>query len=307
MGLFNKLKNILFEEEEIEVPVITKDSKEKRAEEVRHEEPVSEPSRFKNVVKKEEVKVEEPAVSETSELPKQIEKSPFLSFDEEEFERIAAVNKSRLLERDRKAREEKEKVEQRKDTPVYNQTKYVSPISAVKKEEVKVEPHRFKPSPVISPVYGILDKNYKKEDILPKASSEGTLPKMMDVDSVRKKAFGVLEENDVLNKFDEPEEDKSVETLVLTSLPDEKEEQEPLENNLIKTTEIKITSFEDQIDDKEELPEDNYVAIDDELPEDEETLEPKNEEVKKSNVSDDTLESDLFNLIDSMYDDKENK
>ena len=75
----------------------------------------------------------------------------------------------------------------------------------------------------------------------------------------------------------------------------------------IKTTEIKITSFEDQIDDKEELPEDNYVAIDDELPEDEETLEPKNEEVKKSNVSDDTLESDLFNLIDSMYDDKENK
>ena len=50
---------------------------------------------------------------EKKEEPKK-EPSVFQSFDEEEFDRIAAINKNRLLERDRKAREEKEKEEEKR-------------------------------------------------------------------------------------------------------------------------------------------------------------------------------------------------
>ena len=67
MSFFDKLKNVLFEDDE---EIVEEENKK--------EEPKKEPSVFQ-------------------------------SFDEEEFDRIAAINKNRLLERDRKAREEKEK------------------------------------------------------------------------------------------------------------------------------------------------------------------------------------------------------
>jgi hypothetical protein len=72
----------------------------------------------------------------------------------------------------------------------------------------KQEKERFKPTPIISPVYGILDKNYKKDEIkkvrLDPPSREVT------IEDVRKKAFGtlkddfgaVIEEEHVLN-FDD--------------------------------------------------------------------------------------------------------
>ena len=48
----------------------------------------------------------------------------------------------------------------------------------------------FKPSPIISPIYGILDKNYRKEEVITKRetriSSSYSKP---DLDSVRNKAF----------------------------------------------------------------------------------------------------------------------
>ena len=36
----------------------------------------------------------------------------------------------------------------------------------------KSEEKKFKPTPIISPVYGILDKNYHKEDIVNKKNTE---------------------------------------------------------------------------------------------------------------------------------------
>lgn len=62
-----------------------------------------------------------------------------------------------------------------------------------KKEEPK--PKKFKPTPVISPVYGILDKNYTKDEvkIQDKSSYEIQRPsKKVDFETVRNKAFGSL-------------------------------------------------------------------------------------------------------------------
>ena len=63
------------------------------------------------------------------------------------------------------------------------------------KKEVVVEKPKFKPTPVISPVYGILDKNYTMEEVREK--SEDTVEmkrpsKKVDFETVRKKAFGNL-------------------------------------------------------------------------------------------------------------------
>ena len=63
-----------------------------------------------------------------------------------------------------------------------------------KKEEVKEKP-KFKATPVISPVYGILDKNYKKEEVKERDEVSNLMKrpsKKVDFETVRKKAFGNL-------------------------------------------------------------------------------------------------------------------
>ncbi len=63
-----------------------------------------------------------------------------------------------------------------------------------KKEEKKV----FKPSPIISPIYGILDKNYKKEDVVQKKEVRLTSSysrSNVSVDEVRDKALGSHQES----------------------------------------------------------------------------------------------------------------
>lgn len=290
MSFFDKLKNVLFEDEE-EVSEETSPKEEVKTEEVR----------FSS--KPKETKVEEPPKEEVKET------TVFQSFDEEEFDRIAAINKNRLLERDRKAREEKERQEREqeasrkeainssrenyrryeelrygksstKDTAEYHKTSEAQQNIYNKPLASKEEPKRFKPSPVISPVYGVLGENYKKEDILPRASSEGTLPKIMDVDNVRKKAFGILEQNMDTNEALQDFKGDS-------EIPLEKIDENLGEDIMGKTIKINVDDVKNELDQKEEL---------------------KNPDIKASVKKDDeALEKDLFNLIDSMYETREDK
>lgn len=290
MSFFDKLKNVLFEDEE-EVSEETSPKEEVKTDEVR----------FSS--KPKETKALEPPKEEAKET------TVFQSFDEEEFDRIAAINKNRLLERDRKAREEKERQEREqeisrkeainssrenyrryeelrygksstKDTTEYHKTSEVQQNIYNKPLASKEEPKKFRPSPVISPVYGVLGENYKKEDILPRASSEGTLPKIMDVDNVRKKAFGILEQNmdtnEVLQDFKGDSE-----------IPLEKIDENLDEDIMGKTIKIDVDDVKNELDKKEEIDSSDTKAG-----------------VKKD---DEALEKDLFNLIDSMYETREDK
>lgn len=97
-----------------------------------------------------------------------------------------------------------------------------------------IEKKAFKPTPIISPVYGILDKNYHKEDIV---SREEVIkqPVVNDsevsIDSIRNKAYGTLEDelentlfgsNSILFKKDEEDiEVNEVSDDVLTDLTDD--------------------------------------------------------------------------------------
>lgn len=290
MSFFDKLKNVLFEDEE-EVSEETSPKEEVKTDEVR----------FSS--KPKETKALEPPKEEAKET------TVFQSFDEEEFDRIAAINKNRLLERDRKAREEKERQEREqeisrkeainssrenyrryeelrygksstKDTTEYHKTSEVQQNIYNKPLASKEEPKKFRPSPVISPVYGVLGENYKKEDILPRASSEGTLPKIMDVDNVRKKAFGILEQNMDTNEALQDFKGDS-------EIPLEKIDENLDEDIMGKTIKIDVDDVKNELDKKEEIDSSDTKAG-----------------VKKD---DEALEKDLFNLIDSMYETREDK
>ena len=148
----------------------------------------------------------------------------------------------------------------------------------------------FKLSPVISPVYGVLDKNYHKEDITPKRST----PKVtyyeresITIDEVRNKAYGDVEEKAEVSfesRNDEPEE-------IIGSRMQRKYRSDMMFEDLMDP------NYE-PIEDKEESKTIEPVSLDDFLVSNDLDIE---EDFKDPN--EDTLtESDLFHLIDSMYD-----
>ena len=229
MGLFDKLKNVFLEDDfDEDIPVVKEEKKE---------------------VKKTEEKIEEPKVEVRNvpldntfsdrELlePKEKFKFPVI-FEEEDFKEDNKKNTGiNLLERDNN------KYEQRVVEPV--------------KKEKKV----FKPSPVISPVYGVLDKNYSKEDITTKDGLLNDYDKV-DIDFVIKKASGEYSSKE--SKKEEPKKEvkKEVESEEFIDLFAETEEVTPvevIENNKEEIDE-KIKSIDELL--KDTGDEDFYSLVD---------------------------------------------
>lgn len=269
MGLFNKLKNVLFEEEEIEVPV--EEPKKEVVKEVVKEEPI-----------KKSVSLEEDIPSLNAEEFHSEKSFDFPVFDEEEF---TEVKKEQKMAKDTIPNRsmginlfDYERPKTKKD----NDVKIKAPEIKGRAYEAKnttLSKHKFQPSPVISPVYGVLDKNYKKEDIILAKDEK----KAVDVDDVRKKAFGTLEE-DIEKKMNPPKR---------STVPKEKTIDELLE----------ASSYEEinlQDDEKLDVPM-NLEQLDQR-----EKKQPKPVEDKKD-IENDTFENDLFDLIDSMYENKEDE
>jgi len=280
MGLFSKLKNVLFEEEEVEIPVIKKEEKvqpPKREEEsikVEKKEPPKkeiEPAIEKEIEEKieaiEDLELEPTIDREIFKVDPTFE---FPVFDEEDFSDTLRNKKS-----------PQNVLNQKEDKP-----KKVDFGKYEIKEEPKVEEDnkKFKPTPIISPVYGVLDQNYKKEDIVHKPVESKSNRKKVDIDAVRKKAFGTLED-DIENLLPESEHVEEVASKTIDEL-------------LMDTIDEELEVSEEKVVEEVEEPEANInktLSVLDELESD---LEKSKKESKMS----DTLENDLFNLIDSMYD-----
>ena len=216
MGLLDKLKNVFFEEVEedeeekeekpkeyakkVEVPkkkinFFKKDEDfdfeedEKKEEKKEKTNPVfDEPLELK--VEQEE-KEEPPLEKENSKIPMMFDVDDFL---EEDTGSVAVETKEEppisYKRENREYNENKELYAGKRDLSYVdnsNDTNYsYTKTTYYEKKETK----GFKPSPIISPIYGILDKNYRKEEVVTKRETRvsGTYSKP-DVDSVRKKAF----------------------------------------------------------------------------------------------------------------------
>lgn len=168
MGLFDKLKNVFIEEDEEEYvpPVVEK------KEEVKKEIP-----KIEEVKVKETIPVSEHTFSDR-ELLDVGEKFKFpIIFEEDDFKEERKRTKSiNVLEREH--------------------TKYEPEI----KKEIKSVKKTFKPSPVISPVYGVLDKNYSKEDITTKDGLVNDYDAKVDIDYVMNKAYGEVKTREEKHK-----------------------------------------------------------------------------------------------------------
>lgn len=220
MGLFDKLKNIFIEEElvddtgtEKEVAIPPK-KEEIEIKEIKNDAPV---------VK--EVKEEVNEASDRSLVDtKENFKFPII-FEEDDFKEEKRRTKSiNVLEREN--------------------TKYEPEIRREAKPQKKV----FKPSPVISPVYGVLDKNYSKEDITSKDGLLNDSEDKIDIDYVIKKAYG----SDTTLKEENKEEDTKIDLF--------KEEEIKSEDVNVTELDEKIKSIDDLL--KDTSDDDFYSLVD---------------------------------------------
>lgn len=260
MGFFNKLKDVLFEDDDDEV---IKEEKNKE-------------------VKKEEVKeesIEEPKIDTDSaiterDLFKTDPKFKFpINFDDEDFveednEQVNVLNEQ----------EEKSRVIEHMSPP----------------DDKRV----FRPSPVISPIYGILDKNYKKGDIVEKNSASGfDIDGKIDVDSVMRKAYGQVEVTKTVTR-----EEKFYTT---EETPIEKEAEINLFESLKEEKEVELPKKEEQKDEKPlsrlELNEEDYEEESYDLDEIDDKIKSIDKLLKE------TSDDDFYSLVDSMYKDEESE
>lgn len=321
MGLLDKVKNLFTEE--VEEPNV------KREEQKKHE--------VKREIQKQEKKIEiAPARRETKAL-----------LGEEKMEEISVLKEEKPVLPIYFSDEDFEDLEK----PKKAQDERVVKEAYKGRKEIKEERKNFRPSPIISPVYGILDKNYKKDDITTK-----DIPSIMyrsdkiTVDDIRNKAYGTLEDELENNLLDDPiiidnkdiddvgidifeeletresrnnKRDLLREDLEITKDVDETDLSVELEKQKQKIEEIneiiknnisqdknpvaskKIDNILEELDEIEELIPDNKEDNNEEDVLTGEKLETKDENLdikeENENTKDDLEESDLFNLIDSMY------
>lgn len=344
MSLFDKIKDLFTDEEEVyetkEVVAFEKEEKEDKL-----------PTFMRNKIEKEEQeekKRELEREKEAKEIAVQIENKPIqanlkekksLSFDfkDEDFIENSRVTRNGIQ---RIKQEEKEEriVQENIKEPV------IKPYS--NKKEID-KPKKFKPTPVISPVYGVLDKNYNANEVVSKEEDSMTIQrasKKVDFESVRKKAYGSvkdefrdpicenceylkeirvskkierLSEEDLLYNMtvdDDYEDDVKIidksdskDDVIDTEVIKKDEDIIDNDNSVNDNIDVTISEAEENYDDygvNYEVPsrikEKNDVKIVNHALNEVEASEVEFKENDK-NKKDLELTDDLFNLIDSMY------
>lgn len=337
MGVLDKIKNALFEVEYVEVEEPPK--KEKKVKEPKVKEPKEEKKPIaKKIVlpgKKEE-KVE--AIEEEELLDEDFEIRPkddvikeeaaesFKLLDDDDFKvdeeyhteepeiieneipvenQVVRNYQEPRVEKTSEYRPEPVYQEQRESRPYGMDNSYNVPVHQYGTYERYEEKAYFKPSPIISPIYGILDKNYKKEDV--KEKKEVTLSSYtrgrVSVDDIRNKAYGKKEEAKEESKIEvEDEEENVMVDLSDKAKPEVKEI--TMGDALEYFQDLGLEYNVDYVDASTEKKNAPEVESEKEIEIKEAPVEEKKEEVveeKPEEQVDDNDNDNLFDLIDSMY------
>lgn len=341
MGIFDKLKNALFEEEYVEVEEkpkakIKKEKVRTSVDEInsKSEKPIAKKivlpdksddyNNFKNNLDEEELLDKSVGKEEESNTFKIMDDRDFRSDDyryEEELEPkiVRVIEKDNNINADysndynshlyqgNKKEENKKKPYGLEEMPKVNVHQYGT-------YDKKDERGYFKPSPIISPIYGILDKNYKKEEIVTRKEvrlSSSYSRDKLNVDEVRKKAFGPLEDGIEDVSFDKDlVDDKPAFEIekdnLLVDLTSDDEKPSVKEVTMGDALEyFQDLGLEYNVDYVDATKKASSRRVKDKYDEDVSIDESKNndgndtkEEIKNSDNGDD---DNLFDLIDSMY------
>lgn len=298
MKLLDKLKNTFFEEEYIEVdePEVKPQTVAKKVE----------PKEIKKEVKSSPI-IEDSVSEEKEEVIEELEQE-----DSKKDTKIPYFEEEDFIEMDLKSekREEPKKLYGESSEKLYQSINY----SNLSSNKPYGNPTRegFKPTPIISPIYGILDKNYTKDEVVDKKEKNSTHSsyvsrKNADLDSIRMKAFGGLEPLEGINKIptDSTENDLEIEPDDDSLLYDMTDD-----NSTPVVDKVTIADAEEYFEDlgleyNIDYKDNRYEKAngrrtsskkqDDEIEDTKET-----DEQEEANLDD-----NLFDIIDSMYEDGE--
>ncbi len=262
----------------------------------------------------------------------------FPDFDEEEFQNNFSRNnenktyEDNFLQKDNNKYRQNNNVldfERKKNVEKKNEyAKYERQERNIDRDFDKGEKKKFKPSPIISPVFGVLNKDYKSSDIVDRTDNT-----KIDVDYVRKKAFEPINKEKIempkVSDFTEETISEPVVTFFEERDEVKPEKEDNKENSQEKTTKsidtlLEEASEEISLEDTLEIPvSNNLEAIEEELEkisEEEKTKDADDmleeefsnnldaaidKSISDEKVKDDDIDNDLFELIDSIYDERE--
>ena len=372
MGLMDKFKNLFTDEE-----VVEEEEDEVEIKEVKKEEKHKLPTFMREKIAKEEqeekipqvMKIEQEEIEKEIKLERKIDEEPQeeektfkfpIDIEENDFTETRASRQS-LHARERnieKINEQptftEEEIRNEKIAPPIKQPKKelkVSELYKDKKEVKKKDDKRFRATPIISPIYGVLDKNYDPQDVENNKGHnlEDARPsKSVDFDSVRKKAYGNISEElkenlicenceylkeakeckkrhsgqDTPTRYETLEDEYSNELEYENITMDEAAENYydygvEYEKKPVEHEEKKNYYIDEETDDNQLLNlEEEKTKRKKEIPPVKSSInllstlkksmgdEPEEEKKEEKNLE---LTDDLFNLIDSMYDERNDK
>ena len=306
MSLFSKLANILFDEEDEteEIPTLTKkEEKVKKKEDIKDKRDDEEIIVTKVEAKKEPledtIEITKPIVEEKDIETKKFT-FPFMDDDEDE-ELEEEMPKRSVL----KTKEDysyantlpKEDSQPKKHEFLSTKNKIAKSDAYTANRNNIYDPtnnngdHKpFTLSPIISPVYGILNENYTKDDIVEKNSRDKNSEKI-DFDTVRRKAYGTLEDEIEVSLTRVQDEDDTLEENNEMTVENLKEDGISIDELLIGEEDDEKTEELFDIDEINDITEN----VDEEEKKTEAEIEDEKEE------SEDDKSDDLFDLIDSIY------
>ncbi len=292
MKLIEKLKNVFFEEvpedeDEEELPQTFAKKIEPKKVEPPREEPVIKREE-KPITMEEFDEIQSPLKEETPKEEEKEESTFPMMFDDEDF--LADTKKDEDLDYTQPItyhREEKPEKE------LYQGKKELSYVESVRRPNYSYtksyyeekETKGFRPSPIISPVYGVLDKNYRKEEVVTKKEIKLSSGRTnFDLDTVRNKAFGTDDE--------EISDKKTREAKA-----EEKEEKKIYDVNNNKPQVNRVT-----LADADEYYNDLGLAYNVDYSDASRTTGTRTSKYKeKDKKKNKDVDENLFDLIDSMY------
>lgn len=342
MKLIDKLKNALFEEEYVEVeekPVklkkkntLLEDKKKREVKLTKYDDVEEEPIAKKIVSEKVEVKKEEDKTVEEEVAPPK-KQFDFPSVEADDF----VDNSTPTIDIKVTELEESKKPDPVYDVPYNSVPDYSQPqVSVGKEKEVNLyqtskedeyiknytsqeygnyekvkEKKTFKPSPNISPIYGIIDDNGESVRRIPKREvrlTSATRSEKLGVDDVRRKAYGGLADgfqvDTVSNSIPEEDDDELLVDLRDNDAPEVHkvtvgDAEEYFED-------LGLSYDTDYIDAKKAKASGRRLKSDYENVSEASNSEDLPDFLQESNTntstSVDESEDNLFDLIDSMYD-----
>ena len=254
MGFINKLKDFFYDEEEIEEEPVVPKKKEQPRVKIEKEEP-----KEKEITERELFKSER-----TFNFPIDMDEEP-------DFTPISKSSKQSRVDNNKKEnlnQRDSYRIQESNGSRINKRTQ--NAYSYVQKKEEK----KFKPTPIISPVYGVLQK---KEEA--KVSTKKTeVVKKIDYDTVREKAYGPIKK--------ESEENKGL----FFNLVDDNNQNNDIDDD-VKITYNDVDYGDENTDLDVDVPKiirkkENQVVDNDK---------------EEDSIMSDSNEQDLFNLIDNMY------